>query len=59
MAAKTKIEFFFEESVVGYFEEPPSSPGRLNYMPYRGIGYHRLIQALVVGSATVLLPCYW
>jgi hypothetical protein len=39
--------FFFETQVVGYFEEqPPSSPGLYRYMPLRGAGHLRLLQAL-------------
>ena len=40
-------EFFFGEDSVGYFEsQSPSSPGEYRYMPFRGLGHFRLVQAL-------------
>ncbi len=40
-------EFFFEEHVVGLFEDQlPSSPGEYRYMPFRGPGHLRLVEAL-------------
>jgi len=39
--------FFLGTEVVGYFEDQlPSSPGLYRYMPFRGPGHLRLIQAL-------------
>ena len=40
-------DFFFEEQVVGYFEDHcPSGSGQYRYMPFRGLGHLRLAQAL-------------
>jgi hypothetical protein len=42
-----KNEFFFGEDSVRYFEgQLPSSPGEHRYMPFRGLGHLRLVQAL-------------
>ena len=39
--------FFLGTEVVGYFEDQlPSSPGLYRYMPFRGLGHLRLVQAL-------------
>jgi hypothetical protein len=40
--------FFFDGAPVGYFEQEqfPSQPGSYRYIPYRGIGHYRLMQAL-------------
>lgn len=49
-------DFFFEEFVVGYFEERlHSSPGQQQYMPYRGLGHLRLMQHLSSGPQR----CYY
>jgi hypothetical protein len=46
------VEFFFEELVVGYFENRlPSSPGQYRYMPFRGQGHFRLMECLSSGPA--------
>lgn len=53
---RTNSEFFFEDAVVGYFEnELPSAPGRFEYIPYRGYGHYRLGQALESGPQR----CYY
>jgi hypothetical protein len=39
--------FFLGTEVVGYFEDQlPSRPGLYQYMPFRGPGHLRLVQAL-------------
>lgn len=49
-------ELFFEQAVVGYFQnELPSEPGRFEYMPYRGHGHYRLGEALKAGPQR----CYY
>ena len=49
-------EFFFEEQAVGYFEDQlPSTPGQYRYVPFRGFGHLRLVEALASGSQR----CYY
>ena len=50
-------EFFFGEDSVGYFESQPlSSPGKYRYMPFRGLGHFRLVQALASSGSQ---RCYY
>jgi len=50
-------QFFFEEQPVGYFEdELPSSPGEYRYMPFRGPGHPRLVEALASSGSQ---HCYY
>jgi hypothetical protein len=44
--------FYFCGQSVGYFEdaELPSKPGHYRYMPYRGVGHYRLMEALRKGE---------
>jgi hypothetical protein len=50
-------EFFFEEHAVGYFEDHcPFSPGQYPYMPFRGLGHFRLVQALASSGSQ---RCYY
>ena len=45
--AAERNRFFLGDQVVGYFEaQMPSSPGLYRYMPFRGSGHLRLVQAL-------------
>ena len=46
-SAAEHVDFFFERDVVGYFVDGmPTASGLYSYMPYRGIGHYRLVQAL-------------
>ncbi|HTM38452.1 MAG TPA: hypothetical protein VL156_16995 [Terriglobales bacterium] len=50
-------QFFFEEQPVGYFEdELPSSPGEYRYLPLRGPGHLRWIEALASSGSQ---RCYY
>jgi hypothetical protein len=50
-------QFFFEEQPAGYFEdELPSSPGEYRYMPLRGPGHLRLVEALASSGSQ---RCYY
>jgi hypothetical protein len=50
-------QFFFGEDSVGYFEDQlPSSPGEYRYMPFRGVGHFRLVQALASSGSQ---RCYY
>ena len=50
-------EFFFEEHAVGYFEDQlPSSPGQYRYMPFRGPGHLRLVEAFASSGSQ---RCYY
>ena len=50
-------EFFFEEHAAGYFEDQlPSSPGQYRYMPFRGPGHLRLVEALASSGSQ---RCYY
>jgi hypothetical protein len=49
--------FFLGTEVAGYFEDQlPSSPGLYRYMPFRGPGHLRLVQAL---ASTGPQRCYY
>ena len=41
-----RIEFSFQDLVVGYIEGIPRAGERCGYMPYRGIGHLRLVEAI-------------
>jgi hypothetical protein len=50
-------QFFFEDHAVGYFEDQlPSSPGEYRYMPFRGPGHFRLVEALASSGSQ---RCYY
>ena len=52
-----RCQFFLGTEAVGYFEDQlPSSPGLYRYMPYRGPGHLRLVQAL---ASTGPQRCYY
>jgi len=49
--AETKIEFFFQKDVVGYFlDGAPTSSGKCAYTPYRGSGHFRLGESLLTNG---------
>jgi hypothetical protein len=49
--------FFLGTEIVGYFEDQlPSCPGQYRYMPFRGPGHLRLVQAL---ASTLPQRCYY
>ncbi len=46
-----RVDFFFHDEVVGYFGSGvPGPSGRHGYVPYRGLGHLRLVQALALGA---------
>jgi hypothetical protein len=46
-----ELEFMFNGSVVGYFDEPdfPRVAGQYHYMPYRGPAHYMMAEALRSG----------